>query len=152
VAKASGTVLGAYFVGNVVTTLVFSWISDRTGRRKVIVWSSTLFTVVGLLVCLFARDLPMFVVGIAIAGMGQGAFVAVDLAMMTEVLPAAADAGTGLAVVALSYQLPQLLVPVLATPLLTIGNAGPNYFALYLGAVVAALLGALAVLPIKSVR
>jgi len=55
-------------------------------------------------------------------------------------------------VVALSYQLPQLLVPVLATPLLAIGNAGPNYFALYLGAVVAALLGALAVLPIKTVR
>lgn len=89
---------------------------------------------------------------IAVAGMGQGAFVAVDLAMMTEVLPAGADAGTGLAVVALSYQLPQLLVPVLATPLLAIGGGGPNYFALYVGAVVAALLGACAVLPIKSVR
>jgi hypothetical protein len=39
-----------------------------------------------------------------------------------------------------------------ATPLLAIGNGGPNYFALYLGAVVAALLGAVAVLPIKTVR
>ena len=144
--------LGAYFVGSVATTLVFSWISDRTGRRKVIVWSSTWFTAAGLLVSLFANDLPTFVVGIAIAGMGQGAFVAVDMAMMTEVLPATAQAGAGLAVVALPYQLPQLLVPVMATPLLAIGNAGPNYFALFLGAVVLAVLGALAVLPIKNVR
>lgn len=151
-ASMSGTVLGAYFAGSVVTTLVFSWISDRTGKRKVIVWSSTVFTAAGLLVSLFAHDLLTFCVGIAIAGMGQGAFVAVDMAMMTELLPSTANAGTGLAVVALSYQLPQLLVPVLATPLLAIGSGGPNYFALYVGAVVVALLGALAVLPIKTVR
>lgn len=74
------------------------------------------------------------------------------MAMMTEVLPSTADAGTGLAVVALSYQLPQVLVPVMATPLLAIDDGGPNYFALFLGAVVVAVLGALAVLPIKNVR
>lgn len=32
------------------------------------------------------------------------------------------------------------------------GDAGPNYFALYDSAVVAAPLGALAMLPVKSVR
>lgn len=93
----------------------------------------------------------MFVLGIAIAGMGQGAFVAVDMAMLTELLPATSEAGAGLAVIALSYQLPQLLVPVVATPLLAIGDAGPNYFALFLGSVAAAVFGALAVLPIKNV-
>jgi len=151
-ASMSGTVLGAYFVGSVVTTFLFGWISDRTGRRKAIVWSSVLLTAAGLLISLIAHDIGLFVAGIAVAGMGQGAFISVDMAMMTEVLPATADAGAGLAVVALSYQLPQLLVPVLATPLLAIGHDGPNYFALFLGAVVAAVLGAVAVLPIKSVR
>jgi MFS family permease len=86
----------------------------------------------------FANDLATFVAGIAIAGMGGGAFAAVDVAMMTKVMPATEAGGTGLAVVVLSYQLPQLLVPLLATPLLAIGHAGPNYFALY---VVAALFG-----------
>ncbi|GAA4524312.1 MFS transporter [Amycolatopsis samaneae] len=151
-AGVSGTVLGVYFAGSVVTTLVFSWISDRTGRRKAIVWVSALCTAAGLLISLFSADLLTFSIGIAVAGMGQGAFVSVDVAMMTEVLPPGADAGTGLAVIALSYQLPQLLVPALATPLLAIGNAGPNYFALFLGAVVAAVLGGLAVLPIRGVR
>ncbi|MEV6167813.1 MFS transporter [Streptomyces sp. NPDC051954] len=151
-AAAQGTVLGVYFVGSVVTSLVFSWISDRTGRRKPIVLFAALFTAVGLLISLFSPDLAMFTVGVALAGMGQGAFVSVDVAMMTELLPASADAGTGLAVVALSYQLPQVLVPVLATGMLAIGNAGPNYSALFVGSLVAIVLGALAVVPIKSAR
>ncbi|MCR6487743.1 MFS transporter [Amycolatopsis sp. OK19-0408] len=151
-ARASGTVLAAYFAGSVVTAFVFGWLSDRTGKRKLIVWTSTLFTAGGLLVSLFAQGLPVFVLGIALAGMGQGAFVAVDMAMLTEVLPPTSAAGAGLAVIALSYQLPQLLVPALATLLLAIGDAGPNYFALFLGSVAAAVLGALAVLPVRSVR
>ncbi|MFE6157778.1 MFS transporter [Streptomyces sp. NPDC056486] len=150
-ASKQGTVLGVFFAFSVVTTLVFGWISDRTGKRKTIVWCSALFTAVGLLISLFAHDLTTFAVGIALAGMGQGAFVSVDVAMMTELLPDSADAGTGLAVIALSYQLPNLLVPVLATLLLAIGDAGPNYVALFGAAVIASTLGALAVLPIKSV-
>jgi MFS family permease len=151
-ASAVGTALGVFFAGTVVTTLVSGWLSDRTGRRKVFVWSSALLTAVGLGLTLTAHDLPTFAIGIAVAGMGQGAFVAVDVAMMTEVLPPSVEGGTGLAVIALSYQLPQLLVPVLATGLLAIGGAGPNYVALFGGAVVATVLGALAVLPIRGVR
>lgn len=151
-ATAVGAVLAAYFAGTVATTLVAGWASDRTGRRKVFVWSSALLTAAGLGIGLMAQDLTTFTIGLAVAGMGQGAFVAVDVAMMTEVLPPHVEAGTGLAVIALSYQLPQLLVPVLATGLLAIGGDGPNYTALYAGAVVATVLGALAVLPIRGVR
>ncbi|MGE6737555.1 MFS transporter [Streptomyces sp. NPDC059900] len=150
--SAQGTVLGAFFASSIITTLVFGWVSDRTGRRKTIVWCSALFTAAGLLISLCAHDLTAFTTGIALAGMGQGAFVSVDVAMMTELLPDSANAGTGLAVIALSYQLPALLVPGLATLLLTIGNHGPNYVALFAAAVLASVLGALAVLPIKSVR
>ncbi|MGW0184643.1 MFS transporter [Streptomyces sp. NPDC003362] len=146
-----GTVLGVFFAFSVVTTLLFGWISDRTGKRRTIVWSSALLTAFGLLISLLAHDLTLFTVGIALAGMGQGAFVSVDVAMMTELLPDSTDAGTGLAVIALSYQLPALLVPALATVLLAIGDAGPNYTALFIAAVTASALGALAVLPIKSV-
>ncbi|MEV6638652.1 hypothetical protein [Amycolatopsis sp. NPDC051371] len=71
---------------------------------------------------------------------------------LADVVPLRLDQRFGLVVIALSYQLPQLLVPVLATPLLAIGDAGPNYFALFLGSVAAAVFGALAVLPIKDVR
>ncbi|WP_369214746.1 MFS transporter [Streptomyces flavofungini] len=150
--SAQGTVLGVYFVFSVVTTLVFGWVSDRTGRRKTIVWTSALLTALGLLISLFAHDLTSFCVGIALAGMGQGAFVSVDVAMMTELLPDLDSAGTGQAVIALSYQLPALIVPGLATLLLAIGDGGPNYIALFTAAVIASAAGGLAVLPIKNVR
>ncbi|WP_067686384.1 MFS transporter [Nocardia jejuensis] len=149
-----GAVIGAMFAASVLTSVAFSWISDRTGRRKPIVYTSALFSGVGLLVAMSAHEPTVFVIGIALVGMGQGAFVCVDVAMMTELLPDSADtgAGAGLAVIALSYQLPQLLLPVLATPLLGLGDSGPNYTALFIGAIVAIVLGGLAALPIKSVR
>ncbi|MEU0543273.1 MFS transporter [Nocardia sp. NPDC005978] len=150
--RAQGAVIGAMFAASVVTSVLFSWLSDRTGRRKPIVYSSALCTAFGLLVTMFAHDLTVFTVGVTLVGIGQGAFACVDVAMMTELLPDSSDAGTGLAVIALSYQLPQLLLPVVATPLLAIGGSGPNYTALFLGSVLAAVLGGLAVLPIKSVR
>lgn len=150
--KAQGVMAAVLFVTSVITSVLFSWLSDRTGRRKPIVYSSALFTAIGLLVAMFAHNLTAFAIGIALIGMGQGAFVCVDVAMMTELLPADADAGTGLAVIALSYQLPQLLLPVVATPLLSLGHSGPNYTALFAGSVVAVVLGALAVLPIRNVR
>jgi hypothetical protein len=67
------------------------------------------------------------------------------------VLPTFDEAGKDLGIVSLSYQLPQVLVPVIAIPLLAIGGSGENYSALFIAAIVFGVLGALAVLPIKSV-
>jgi MFS family permease len=136
---------------SIVTTLLFGWISDRTGRRKRIIWVSCLLSGAGLLVAILAPDLGIFLLAMAIVGAAQGAFGSVDIALMTEVLPTFEDAGKDLGIVSLSYQLPQLLVPVIAIPLLAIGG-GENYVALYVAAIVFAVLGGLAVLPIRSVR
>lgn len=151
-AAAVGTMLVLYFAASVVTTLLFGWLSDRSGRRKMIVCLSAVFTAVGLVCCLLAPDITWFGVGLVLAGMGQGAYLAVDLALMTEVLPKDIGAGEGLGVVALAYQLPQLVAPLLAVPLLAIGGGPPNYQALFVAAAVAAVIGGLVVLPIKGVR
>lgn len=55
---------------------------------------------------------------------GSGAFVSVDVAMMTEVLPTFDEAGKDLGVVSLSYQI----------PLLAIGG-GENASALFVAAI-----------------
>ncbi len=143
--------LAVFTVGNIVMALVFGWVSDRTGRRKPIVVFSALLSAVGLGIAIASPDLAVFLVGIAIVGAAQGAFVSVDVALMTEVLPNTVDAGKDLGIVALSYQVPQLLVPIAAVPLLAIG-AGENYTALYVAAIVFGLVGATAVLPIRTVR
>jgi MFS family permease len=146
-------VLAVYFAAGILTTLCFGWISDRTGRRKPIVWTSALFTAVGLGLASAAPDLRTFLACIAIAGLGQGAFVSVDVAMMTEVLPSSADTGKDLGILALSYLLPQALLPLVTAPLLAIGPGDQsNYRALWVGAAVLSVVGALAVLPIRTVR
>lgn len=140
-----------FMVGNILMTLLFGWISDRTGRRKPIVWISSLLSSAGLIVAIVAPDVTVFFLGILIVGAAQGAYVSVDVALMTEVLPTFEEAGKDLGIVALSYQLPQLLVPIVALPLLAIGG-GENYTALFIAAIVFGVLGGLAALPIKSVR
>ncbi|WP_022883085.1 MFS transporter [Gryllotalpicola ginsengisoli] len=139
------------FVGLLVSTVLFAWISDKTGRRKVIVWVSCAVAAGGLLLAIAAPGEQIFLISALIIGVGNGAYSSVDVAMMTEVLPDFKNAGKDLGVVALSYQLPQIIVPVMAVPILAIGG-GDNYAALWIAAIIAAVLGAIAVLPVRKVR
>jgi len=153
--QASGvfaTVLVAFTLASIATTVVFGWISDRTGRRKAIVWVSAMLSAAGLTVAAVAPDLTVFLFAMVFVGAAQGAFISVDIAMMTEVLPDFEEAGKDLGIVSLSYQVPQVIVPILAIPLLAIGGSGENYSALFIAAIVCGVLGALSVLPIKGVR
>ncbi|SDH88134.1 MFS transporter [Agrococcus jejuensis] len=145
------TILILFTLSSIVTSIAFAIVSDRTGRRKAIVWVSALLSAGGLVVALMAPDMSVFLVAMALVGAAQGAFVSVDVAMMTEVLPTFDEAGKDLGIVSLSYQIPQVLVPVVAIPLLAIGG-GENYSALFVAAIVFGVLGGLAVLPIKGVR
>jgi len=139
------------FAGLIVSTILFGWLSDRFRRRKLIVWVSCIVAAAGLLLAIVAPAEQVFLISALIIGIGNGAYSSVDVAMMTEVLPDFTNAGKDLGVVALSYELPQIIVPVMAVPILAIGG-GDNYAALWVAAIIAAVLGALAVLPIRSVR
>lgn len=140
-----------FFVGNIVMTVACGWLSDVIGRRKPIVWISCAVTAAGLLLGMTAPSTTIFMIAIMIVGAGQGAYIAVDVALMTEVLPSFANAGKDLGVVALAYQVPQLLVPIIAAVLLPTGG-GNNYTALFVFAIAMAVIGGLAILPIKKVR
>lgn len=141
-----------FTVCNVVMTLLGGAFSDRTGRRKPIVLAACIITCLGLLVAVLVPGLKPFMIAIGIIGAGQGAYVSVDVALMTEVLPSYEEAGKDLGIVALSYQLPQLLLPIVAMALLSIGGGSENYLALYIGALVLVLLGGLCVIPVRGVR
>ncbi|BAY00236.1 major facilitator superfamily protein [Mycobacteroides stephanolepidis] len=147
-----GSIIGAFLITNTITAAISAWWSDRTGRRKGIVWTSCLITAVGLVILLLFKDFHSLLLGAAVIGAGQGAYAAVDLALMTEVLPETESSGKDLGVVAMAYLLPQLLVPLLATALFGLHHTQGDFSILYLASMVLSVLGALAVLPIKSVR
>ncbi|MUM17033.1 MFS transporter [Mycobacterium sp. CBMA271] len=147
-----GIIIGSFLITNMLTAAISAWWSDRTGRRKGIVWTSCLITAAGLVILLLFKDFHSLLLGAAVIGAGQGAYAAVDLALMTEVLPETESSGKDLGVVAMAYLLPQLLVPMLATALFGLHSTQGDFSVLYLASMVLSVLGALAVLPIKSVR
>ncbi len=83
-----------------------------------------------------------------ILGIGYGWYLAVDQALITQVLPTAGDRAKDLGVINIANSMPQVLAPVLAAPLVTVLG---GYTSLYLATAVITVFGALAIIPIKSV-
>jgi len=97
---------------------------------------------------IFAPTVTGALVAVALGGVGFGIYLAVDQALMTQVLPNSTDAGKDLGVLNIAQAGGQVIAPLIAS--LVIGLAG--YPVLYGFAAVMAVLAALAILPIKGVR
>ena len=135
-------------VGIVISTLVSGPLSDRVGRRKPFVFASAAVVSLGFLLPWFWQDLDAWMIMTFIAGFGFGMFQAVDTALITEVLPSAKSFAKDLGVVNIAATLPQTLAPGVAGAIvLAFGYQG-----LFPVAIVLAILGALAIWPIKATR
>jgi MFS family permease len=122
------------------------WLSDYLGRRKPLVLLASLLFVIAMIVVAFSHSVEVFLVGIAIAGLGNGLYLGVDYALVSEVLPDQnSAAGKGMGVFNLSSTIPQTIAPMLAPVLLLVGADGTagNYTSLYLFAAVLALVSAI---------
>jgi MFS family permease len=144
-------------VGLVIFGVVSGWLSDLVGgRRKVFIWSSALVFGIGTVLIAFTRSFDTFLVGVATCGIGIGIYLAVDLALVSQVLPNPDDSSKDLGVFNIANTLPQSLAPAIAPVFLGIpfaaGGKGDSYTALYLAAAMFAIAGALAILPVKGVR
>lgn len=138
-----------YAAGAVATAVGGGIWSDRTGRRKPLVITSSLVMAAGALLLAVRPTWGATLVAAALLGIGYGVYMAVDTALVTEVLPAAADRGKDLGIVNIANAAPQVLAPALAAPVVA-GLGG--YPVLYGLTAAVTLAGALLVLPIKSVR
>ena len=82
------------------------WLSDRLDRRKIFITVAAGLYAVGLAVIAFADSFPVFLVGMAVTGIGEGAYLAVDLALVTDVLPNPDEAAKEMAVFNVATALP----------------------------------------------
>ncbi|MEU9098926.1 MFS transporter [Streptomyces sp. NPDC048361] len=114
------TLLGTVVIGGI-------W-SDRTGRRKVfVVWSGLVIAAATLLLAVW-QTWTGAVVASLVLGVGYGVYTAVDFALLTDVLPSAADRGRDLGVINIANALPQVLAPAIAAPIVThLGGYGTLY-------------------------
>ena len=120
------------------------------GRRKVFVVAASTVYGVALFVVAVASDFNGFLVGMAIGGLGFGMYMAVDLALVTDVLPDSRNAAKDLGVFNMANALPYAFAPAVAPAILA--ASGGSYGVLYAVAGFCAILGALAIVPIRGVR
>lgn len=140
-----------------VSAIVSGRMSDRTGRRKPFVFAAAAIVGVGLTMLAVTETLPLFFVSAVVMGIGIGAFFAVDLALLTDVLPDKENAAAkDMGLFNIANSLPQSVAPALAPLFLGIGGGGnavsPNYPALFIAGGVFAVIGAILISPIRAVK
>ncbi|WIM96853.1 MFS transporter [Actinoplanes oblitus] len=135
------TVVNVLFAG--IAGFAGGVLSDRWERRKIFVGVAAVILAAGTALLALFPVVAVAIVASVLVGVGWGAYVAVDMAVITHVLPDAETRATMLGVANIAGTLPQLLAPVIAAPIVT--RLG-GYPVLYLVAAAIALL-ALACLP-----
>lgn len=139
---------GLYAVMVIVTSVIGGRVSDRMGRRKPLVVISSAVIAAASLILAFAPTWPGALIGASVLGIGFGCYLAVDFALITQVLPTALNRGKDLGVINIANSLPQVLAPLIAYPFVALWG---GYVALYVAAAVIGLLGAVFVVKIKGV-
>jgi MFS family permease len=134
----------------VAASLIAGKLSDQTGRRKIFVFTASIVYGLAMFAVAIASNFNGFLVGLAISGLGFGIYAAVDLALVADVLPSKDNVAKDLGVFNIAGALPFSIAPAGAPIILAIG--GGNYGVLYAAAGIFAIIGAVAILPVRGVR
>lgn len=139
---------GIYAVLTLITAVIGGKWTDRVGRRKPFVIASSAIIALAALILAFFPTWAGAITGAAVLGIGYGVYLAVDFALLTQVLPSAASRGKDMGVINVANSLPQVIAPIIAFPL--VAYLG-GYVTLYVVAAIIGLLGAVFVVKIKGV-
>jgi MFS family permease len=105
--------MGVILIVSSITGVLGGLLSDRIGRKKVVYISNAMIAVVAPMF-VFANSIAVALVVGALFGLAYGAYISVDYALGTDVLPNEADAGKDMAVWHIAMTLPQTLIAPLA--------------------------------------
>lgn len=143
----------------VIVSIIFGPLSDKLRRRKLFVLVAALIAAAGLAVAAVSTTVPMFLVSMVLVGLGQGTYFAVDLALVTDILPnKKRDAAKNIGVFNLANLIPQFVAPAVAPLFLLIpfasitGEAGQNYTMLFIGGALFAVIAGLTIWKVRGVR
>jgi MFS family permease len=125
------------------------WLADRLDRRKLFVAIGGIGLGLSYLIPVFFPTFTGLVVYSVLAGICFGAYMALDIAIMSLVLPDPENEGRDMAVLAVATAGPQVVAPLIASSLILSTGAYSSVFVF--GAVMAGA-GGLATLAIRSLR
>jgi MFS family permease len=155
--EASDTVasiLQSYIVALLIFALIAGPISDKVGKVRIFVVIASLVCAASMLILAFATSQAQATVAAFVMGAGFGAYTAVDLALISRVLPSAESRAGHLGVINIANALPQVLAPLIASVVITALKSSSYqtaYLVLYIMASVVTVMGAVLVVKIRSV-
>jgi MFS family permease len=141
-----------------LSTAFAGWASDRIGRKRLVYISGTFMAMVGAAFVLAPYLVPGHVFTLALAaagvfGLGFGAYVSVDWALVADVLPSEETFARDMGVWNICLTIPQVLAVVFGAWLLTtFGYGNLGYSTLFISFVVFCVLGTITVRNIKGVK
>lgn len=144
-----------------LSTLFAGWASDRVGRKRMVYISGSFMAFVGavFVVAPFVFPgaiLPVAYVMAAIFGLGFGAYVSVDWALVADVLPNHETYARDMGIWNVGLTLPQVLAAVFGGWLLAfggaVGNLNVGYTLLFISLVIFCVLGTVTVRFIRGVK
>lgn len=136
-----------YLVFCVVATYSAGVVSDRVLKRKPLVFAGGAFQVAAALVLASWPTWDAAMIAAGLLGIGYGAFLSVDQALTTDVLPNARTRARDLGLINAAQHLP--IAPLVGLSVLTV--TGDSYRALYLASAVVMALGVWSVTRVKGV-
>jgi MFS family permease len=138
-----------YLIFTLTATILGGSASDRSGRRRPYVAVAAALQAIASLMLTAFPHFPVAMVAAAFLGAGYGAYMSVDQALVTAVLPDAESRAKDLGIMNVGSVGPQAIAPLIAS--MVIGTLG-GYPVLFGTSGVVTVLGALMVYRIKSVR
>jgi MFS family permease len=154
--REAGTMLivvsGIIAVATVIAILPSARLSDRFGRKPVI-WAACAIGISGMGVLIVAPSFPVALLGAALFGVSAGTFLAVDWALMTDIIPKAssgrymglsnvATAASGIVALALGG----LIMDIVGGP----EQAGSGPRAALVFSIVAFIIAAILLIPVRE--
>ncbi len=162
---ATSELIGIVIFCAALSGYVGGWLSDRVGRKKIVYFANS-FMAIMCLAFIFCTTLSQVLIVGVLFGIGYGAYVSVDWALGTDVLPSKEDAAKDMAVWHISMTLPQAIAAAPAGYLvgafgrtyhIVNGESVPRYThmgfaALFIVAAIFLGLGALLLRNVKGAR
>lgn len=137
-----------YGVALTAGAVLFGARSDRSGRRKPYVYGASAVMALAAFLLVVSPTWPVALVAAPLLGIGFGTYLAVAIALITQVLPAASDRAKDLGVLNVANALPQVVAPLLTT--LILASLG-GYRGLFAASALATVLAAVLMSRVRSV-
>lgn len=141
--------ISIYTVFVVAAALLGGRVSDRIGRRRLLVGIASLLQALAAALLVVAPSLHVAMVSAGLLGLGYGSFLSVDLALATSVLPEAADHAKDMGVMNMAQTGPQTIAPLFGAFIVA---ATGGFASLFAAAAIFSIIGALVLAPVKSAR